>query len=640
MKSCLPAVLLSLLLSWAAPARGDAPEDRTAPAPVLSVNSLVPTPEEREARTAWWREARFGMFIHWGVSSHLGGYWKGEPLQGYAEHIQRARRISMADYRREVVEKFNPTRYDADAWVRLAKETGMGYLIITAKHHDGFAMYDSKVSAYSIVKATPFGRDPMPDLAAACRRHGLKFGFYYSHAFDWGEENGPGNDWEWENPGGDRLLHGSDWWLSHPDFAARARTYVDEKAIPQIMELIHGYAPDILWFDTPHKLPPEENYRIFAAVRRAAPHITINGRIFSDRDTDYVALTDYINTGDKPGIFAPQLREWEGLPTTNNSYGYNAADRTHKPAGHFIRLLAMAAARGGNILLNAGPTSDGIIDPLDVEIFRGIGRWWSVNGESIRGTSASVLPRQPWTGECTRKGSTLYLHVFEWPRDGVLRVCGLVTPVTRAHLLAPAGSSFAAPRVTRLNPLDLVISGLPTEAPDPAVSVLALECETVPVADEAQWLDEKAPAILVHGFDARRQGSLQFRAGRGADDAWVVNWLKPGDGLFWTVRLDRPATFDLALLYDAPEGTNRSRQVEGDAGKELQRAASGAAGSYVVNVDAQVIARTVRPGLDVLEPLGRVTLAAGRHEIRVTAREVTGEELFRLRRILLQRVGG
>jgi hypothetical protein len=222
---------------------------------------------------------------------------------------------------------------------------------------------------------------------------------YYSHAFDWGEENGAGNDWDWANPGGDKLLHGSDWWVNYPEFLPKVRKYVDEKAIPQILELITNYHPDILWFDTPHKIPPEENLRIFAAVRKADPNIVINGRIFSGANPDWFRLTDYLNTGDKPGEFSPQDGDWEGIPTTNESFGYNANDHSHKSVAHFIRLLAKAAARGGNILMNMGPRGDGTVDPVDVKIFQGIGVWWKTNGESICGTTRTPLPRQTWTRE-------------------------------------------------------------------------------------------------------------------------------------------------------------------------------------------------------------------------------------------------
>ncbi len=224
-----------------------------------------------EKRLAWWREARFGCFIHWGAYAEPGGEWKGKPFTGYAEHLMRIRKIPLAEYRRDVVSVFNPVRFDAEEWVRIIKSAGMKYVVITAKHHDGFAMYASKASKYNIVDATPFKRDPMRELASACRRNGLRFGFYYSHAFDWEHPDAPGNDWDYDNPGGDNLLHGGlTWYDQHPELLAKARRYVDAKAIPQVRELVEMYKPDLMWFDTPHKLPVSEQLRVLKALREVS----------------------------------------------------------------------------------------------------------------------------------------------------------------------------------------------------------------------------------------------------------------------------------------------------------------------------------------------------------------------------------
>ena len=623
--------LLSIVLACVVV--GKLPAQTNEPPRAPSVASLMPSLAEHDARIAWWREARFGMFVHWGVWSVLQGSWNGKHYMGYAEHIQRMAKIPEAVYHQEVAGAFNPTNFDADAWIRLAKETGMGYFIITAKHHDGFAMFDSKASPWNVVQATPWHHDPMKDLQAACKKYGVKFGFYYSHAFDWGEENGAGNDWDWPNPGGDKLLHGSDWWVAYPEFLPKVRKYVDEKSIPQILELIHNYHPDILWFDTPHKIPPEENLRIFAAVRKADPNIVINGRIFSGANPDWFALTDYINTGDKPGEFAPQDDDWEGVPTTNESYGYNANDHSHKPVAHFIRLLAKAAARGGNILLNMGPRPDGMVDPVDVKIFQGIGEWWNLNGESIRGTTRTPLPRQTWNGESTRKGNTLYLHVFDWPTNGELLVSGLKTDVKRVRIL---GTPLATVNVKRLNEFDCVLTGLPNNAPDAADSVVALECASEPATDTAQLVTAAVAKNVLGGLDAKVTAPANYRTGRGAGDAWVVNWTSTNAAARWMIRVGKKTSFDATLVYDASSGVKQNRLVEGDAGKELAKANTGAGGVYTVTIAGQAFEKTVKTGKPVSEPLGRVTLDAGRNEVCVAAKAVNGEELFRLRRLILE----
>ncbi len=231
-----------------------------------------------DERIKWWRDARFGMFIHWGLYSLPAGEWKGKLVKGYSEHLMRKEKISRAEYL-DLAHEFNPLKFNAEEWILEAKKSGMRYFIITAKHHDGFAMYNSAVSDFNILKQTPFKRDPMAELAAAAKKYGMKFGFYYSHAFDWEHPDAPGNDWEYNNPGGDKLLGGANWYDNHPEWLPKAAKYVDEKAIPQIKELINIYHPDILWFDTPHKLPLSENMRILKAIRETDPNIVVNGRV-------------------------------------------------------------------------------------------------------------------------------------------------------------------------------------------------------------------------------------------------------------------------------------------------------------------------------------------------------------------------
>ena len=568
----------------------------------------------RERRLAWWREARFGMFIHWGVYSHLGGVWRGEPVKGYAEHIQRMKKIPIDRYRQEVAGVFNPTAFDAEAWVRAAVQAGMGYFIITAKHHDGFAMYDSAVSDYDIVEATPFGRDPMAELAAACRRQGVRFGFYYSHAFDWGDAEGPGNDWEFENPGGDLLHGGREWYRARPDLVPQVRRYVDRKAIPQLRELIRKYKPDILWFDTPHKLPPEENLRILQAVRAAAPEVVINGRavqvVAGGPEARY---GDYASTADRPAEFPPHDGDWEGIPTTNESYGWHREDHSHKPAAHFIGLLAKAGARGGNLLLNIGPRGDGTFDPKDLAILQEVGRWMEGNGVAVRGTVRSPLPVQAW-GESTLRpghggaGDTLYLHVLDWPRSGRLVVGGLKSQVKKAHRLAdPAARAL---RIRRLGPLDVEIS-LPRRPPDPANTVVALALEGRIDVDPRRRLGDEVAVDTLRAFDAELRGpGLEFGAGK-TRDAWVRGWSDPAASVVWPVRLEKPTAVEVTIEYDAPERS--------------------AGGSFEVRLGETSLTGTVRPGTQVAHPLGKVVLGPAVSEIAVHAVSIAGDELLRLR---------
>jgi alpha-L-fucosidase len=567
-----------------------------------------------DERLAWWRDARFGMFIHWGVYSGLGNEFHGQQGGGYAEHIQRVLKIPIPVYRQEVAGNFDPTNFDADAWVRLAKEAGMKYIVITAKHHDGFAMWPTKVNDYNIMDATSWHHDPMKDLKAACQKYGLKFGFYYSQAFDWGNSNAPGNDWDYNNPGGDKLIGGKNWWETRPEFMTQARQYVERKAIPQLRELIKMYDPDILWFDTAGKLPPSENLRIMQAVRAASPHVVISGRLVS-------GWGDYADTTDRPANFPPHDGDWEGIPTTDESYGWNKFDTSHKPPSHFIQLIAKAAARGGNILLNIGPMGDGNIDPKDVAILKGIGDWWQVNGDSIRGTTRTPLAVQAW-GESTRKGNTLYLHVFNWPTDGKLVVGGLKSNVKSSYLLAEKsqGSELGLPRpldVSRLNPLDVSIA-VPTNAPDSVDSVVVLECDGDIKADNTtRLLQPEFPSDTFRAFDGKLYGKgLEFGAGKKSND-YVIGWTNRADYVRWEVRLNEPATFQVTIHYDAEAGSSGN--------------------TYAVALGPQSFVGFVQPGTNQTALLGRVVLNPGNYKITVLGAMMAfkGGELMHLRSIEL-----
>ncbi len=587
-----------------------------AATPALDVNSPElawwrDSQKTRDQRLEWWREARFGCFMHWGVYSQLEGMWHGEPVRGYAEHIQRSQKITMAEYRKKAVEKFNPVKFDADAWVRAIKAAGMGYLVITAKHHDGFAMYDSKVSDYNIVKATPFHRDPMKELKAACKRHGIRFGFYYSHAFDWGDPNGPGNDWEWKNPGGDKhLFGGRNWYDGHPDILERVRTrYVDKKSIPQVKELLANYQPDIMWFDTPHKLPVSENVRILRAVRETSAGVVVNGRLVRLGGTN---LGDYVNTCDRPAEFYPQAGDWEAIPTTNESYGYSRMDLSHKPPEHFIRLIAKATARGGNLLMNIGPRGDGTLDPKDLAILSGISKWMKTNGESIHGAGRTPLPVQAW-GQSTLKGGTLYLHVFDWPRNGKLVVGGLDTDPESAAILDSGGKNPL--RFKRLGKHDLVIE-IPESAPFAADSVIALHFDGDIKTNPVRLLAPGGTANELHVYDGKKDSGLSYNAGKTHQDN-IRNWKKPGTGVAWNCRLAEPAEFYVSATYVADKSCG---------------------GAFVIEIGDQSIEGKVVGNDDKPLPFGHIRLPAGPVKVSVKATEITGKDLMHLRSIQLKPV--
>lgn len=518
-----------------------------------AIKGWYPTDKkEHPKRVDWFADAHFGGFIHWGVYSTLAGEWKGIGNLGYGEHIMRSRKIPLAEYKEKVVATFNPMLFNADAWMKAAADAGMKYYIITAKHHDGFAMYPSAAYPYDI-RQTKMKLDPMKALSVAAKKYGIKFGFYYSHAFDWEHPDAPGNDWDYDNPGGDKLLHGANWWETYPEFLPNAEKYVNEKSIPQILELIKNYHPDILWFDTPHKLPMYLNLKILKAIRDADPNIVVNGRLARVGNVNF---GDYANTGDRAAFFRPTPGLWEAIPTTNESYGYNKMDSSHKSPTHFIRLLASAVAKGGNLLLNVGPKGDGTIDSKDLNILSNVGKWMKLNKESIYGASKNPLSIPSW-GEITQKGNNLYLHVFQWPANNQLIIGGLKTNIGKASLLAEPKHTIKG--ISKINNTDMAIS-LEGIKPDTANTVIKLECDSIINVNPVRLLTPNNTNTLLV-FDASTPGK-EFSYGDGKRNRnYATNWKKKDQYFQWDVRLNKESKYKISLQYNTAKNTDSGSVV-------------------------------------------------------------------------------
>ncbi|MBS0031271.1 alpha-L-fucosidase [Chitinophaga sp. 22321] len=432
---------------------------------------LAQTSLTHDQRMQWWRDARLGMFIHWGDYAQLAGNYKGQQVGRGGEWIMNRGKIPVLEYQ-QYAKQFNPVKYDADAWVKTAKDAGMKYIVITAKHHDGFAMFKSGASKWNIVDATPYGKDVLKPLAAACKKYGIKLGFYYSQAQDW---NNPGGaaarkvaSEGWPNPDSAKIdaytLANTGHW-DPLQTSATMSDYIDKVAVPQVKELLTNYGEvAVLWWDTPTNMTDEYAKKLQDALS-LQPNIITNDRLKRPNfPGDYKTPEQKI-----PGQSELDGRDWETCMTMNGTWGYKSYDNKWKSTETLIRNLADIASKNGNYLLNVGPDASGQFPEGSLTALKGIGQWMKVNGASIYATQGSPLPALDW-GRCTqkKKGNTtiLYLHVFNWPANGQLHVPGVKGKVNSAKLLANGQ------KLTTTTAADEVVITVPATAPDGIDSVI------------------------------------------------------------------------------------------------------------------------------------------------------------------------
>jgi alpha-L-fucosidase len=432
------------------------------------------TTAQRDARMGWWREARFGMFIHWGLYSVPAGIWNDKRVPFIGEWIMNSASIPVADYKALAL-NFNPRAFNAHDIVALAKAAGMKYIIITAKHHDGFAMFDSKADTFNIV-ATPFHRDPIRELAEECKTQGVKLGFYYSQ------------DQDWTAPGGAAYLKGNHTLPSHHwdpaqdgDFA----TYLHNKAIPQLRELLSNYGdfPSVLWFDTPTAdMTPALAGEIVALLNQH-PNLIWNNRLGGGYKGDTDTPEQYIPAKGYPG------RDWEACMTMNRTWGFKSYDHDFKSIKTLLRNLIDIASKGGNYLLNIGPDSMGNVPPEEIARLRQVGSWLAVNGEAIYGTKATLFGPESgrfsatekdtegkpkfiptWNWRSTTAANRIYIELFTWPKKG-FHLDHAPRNITGAFLLADTARKPL--KITKhAHGLDVQ---LPDQATDPIATVLVLQ---------------------------------------------------------------------------------------------------------------------------------------------------------------------
>ena len=432
----------------------------------------------QESRMKWWRDARFGMFIHWGVYAVPAGIYKGQKIERIGEWIMNRGKIPVAEYR-EFAKQFNPVLYDANEWVKMAKDAGMKYIVITAKHHDGFALFDSRATNWDMVDATPYKKDLLKPLAEACRRHGIKLGFYYSHAQDWTHPGGAAirrvASEGWANPDSAAIDAYTKANSGHWDPAQTTKPmaqYIDEIAVPQVKELLTNYGDvAVFWWDTPTDMTDEYAAKL-KALLQLQPMIVTNDRLKRPNyPGDYKTPEQRI-----PRLSELDGKDWETCMTMNETWGYKSWAHDWKSVETLVRNLIDIASKGGNYLLNVGPMADGTFPQESVAILKGMGQWMKQNGEAIYGSSASPFAPVEW-GRITKKEgaatTVLYLHVFDWPKEG-----RLVTPAFSNQLVSVKllGSNKKIKAKTGKAGVEI---SLPGTAPNKIASVIKMEVKGV-----------------------------------------------------------------------------------------------------------------------------------------------------------------
>ena len=544
--------------------------------PSIITQPLRPSPAARAALTRW-REARFGLFIHWGLYAIPAGVWQGKQVPYIGEWMMFREKIPNATYEKFAAQ-FNPKHFDAAGIVRLAREAGQRYLVITAKHHDGFAMYDSPSDPYNVVKRTPYAHDPMRDLARECKKQGVTLCFYYSQDIDWRHPDGAWNTW---------------------DFDAKKKDsgrYLREKVLPQLKELLTQYGPvGLIWFDTPVSISRAQSATIRRYVKKLQPACLVSGRIGHGMGDYGIPRDNQMPPGRLSG-------DWEVCATLNHTWGYKTHDHDWKSAPDLIRTLVESASKNANYLLNIGPRADGRVPAPSVDRLRAIGRWLKANGASIYGTEPSPFTHDfPW-GRITTKSRTLYLHLFQKPPQR-FELRGLKTKVLAAVPLLnpkqalPCGQTCHSATGTPILRLDT--TSLAFKEP---VTVVALTLSGAPavVPGPIQEPDGTLNLLVAEARARTKRGQTALRI---TPLGFTSGWRRTSDWLEWSATVLQPGKFNVELI------TTHQHLEPWSGGHTARVEAAGGSLSKKITRDAELDYTQKAYFPRIITPLGQVEVA-------------------------------
>ena len=503
-------------------------------------------------RGTLFEQGNYAMFIHWGLYSQIANKYKDKTYYGIGEWIMHGSMagIPVREYK-ELAATFRPDKFDAKAIAKLAKDAGMKYIVFTSKHHDGFAMYDSKSNDFNVVKASSPKRDPMKELAKACKEEGIGLGFYYSHYQDWtfpGASRGPTTDAEGK--------------------PATFNDYFAKKCRPQVEEITTEYGPiEIVWFDTPGGIPKKYVEELVAIVRKNQPTAMICSRAGH-------GLGDYRSLGDMEVPVANVEGLWETVDTTNDSWSFAWYDENWKTPETILERLIATVARGGTYMLNIGPRGDGSVPERAAEALRASGEWIRRYPQVVYDADPSPWQHAlPW-GDVTVKNNTLFLTVFKWPASGKLHLPGLKTGIESAKLLHGAKSET----LTHHSENGWTCFTVPPAAPEKLVSVIQVNLQGKPEADPCFGLDPEVPTEIPSDFATVTGATKKNKRWMEKFGEWkhchqISQW-EPGGSATWELDVLQPGDYQVELTYAGENPLVWSVSVEGGETIQNQQSAS------------------------------------------------------------------